>query len=192
MTLLNKVAATIAARATWKRAILLFIFTYAVYFCMLGVTIPAVEEYTNGMIIFDLNPLGYTFSYAAALIDTLGEEGISVYLTRQLPLDFLYPGLMGLTGAVIIALLVSNRTRYGPYLICLPLAAGLTDYLENITIVTMLRQSPEPHIWTASAASLFTIAKSVLSSAYYIALTLLLVMRFIDYIKQKSGGRIGQ
>lgn len=192
MTLFIKTAAFIADRATWRKAIILFIVTYSMYFLMLGVTIPAVENYTNGMLIFDLKPLGYTHSYAISLIETLGDKGITVYLTRQLPLDFLYPGLMGLTGAVIIALLVSKQSRFAPYVICLPLLAVFMDYMENITVVTMLLQSPEPSYWTATAASLFTILKTVLSTVYYLSLLMLLMMRLIHYIKQKSGGRIGQ
>ncbi|WP_410511237.1 hypothetical protein PaeBR_14130 [Paenibacillus sp. BR2-3] len=192
MNLLNKVAAAIAARATWKRAIILFVLTYTVYFFMLGLTIPAVEEYANGMMIFDLKPFGYTFSYAETLINNLGEEGISVYLTRQLPLDFLYPGCMGLTGAAFIALLVRKKIRNASYIICLPLIAGFMDYMENVMIIIMLRQSAELSIWAASAASIFTVLKSVLSTAYYVVLLFLLVVRFIQIIKHKSGGHFGQ
>lgn len=189
---MNKAAAILTARATWKNAILLFILTYTVYFIMLGVTIPAVEKYTNGMNLFDLQPFGYSFSYAVSLLETLGEEGRSAYLTRQLPLDLLYPGGMGLTGAVFIALLVRNKTRNASFMICLPLIAALMDYMENIMVITMLLQAPEPSYWAVSAGSLFTILKSLISTAYYVVLLVLLGKRALHYMKHKSGGQIGQ
>jgi hypothetical protein len=192
MTPLAKVADAIAVKATWTRALILFAVTYTVYFCMLLFTIPSVGAYTNGMKIFDLQPLGYSLHYAETLLHTLGDEGIRVYLTRQLPLDFLYPGGMGLTGAVILSLLIPKRTKGSSLLICLPLAAATMDYLENVMVITMLSQHAVLPHWPVVAANGFTISKSMLSTLYYGVLVLLLILRFVSYIKQKPGGHDGQ
>ncbi|WP_438445118.1 hypothetical protein [Gorillibacterium sp. sgz5001074] len=192
MTLFTKVAGAIAARATWKRALILFAVTYSVYFCMLLFTIPSVGAYTNGMKIFDLQQLGYSFPYAQTLLHTLGDEGARVYLTRQLPLDFLYPGGMGLTGAVFLSLLIPRQTKGSSLLICLPLAAALMDYMENVMVITMLnRHANLPH-WPVVAANWFTISKSMLSTIYYGVLILYSILRFVSYIKQKPGVHGGQ
>lgn len=190
MSVWNNIAAAIAGRATWKKAIVLFLFTYTVYFCMLGWTLPAVERYTQGMKVFDMQPLGYSYSYAVSLLETLGEKGKAAYLTRQLPLDFIYPGAMGLTGAVMLALLVNRKSRFGLLLIGLPLLAASMDYMENIMIVTMLGQSPAPSTWIVSAASLFTTLKSLLSTAYYSVLLVLSAIRVVQSIRQRSGDRL--
>lgn len=192
MTLITKVAGAIAVRATWKRALILFAVTYTVYFGMLLFTIPSVEAYANGMKIFDLQPLGYSFHYAETLLRTLGNEGIRVYLTRQLPLDLLFPGGMGLTGAVILSLLVPKQTKGSALLICLPLAGAAMDYLENVMVFTMLSQHADLSRWLVVTANWFTISKFMLSTMYYVVLTLLLVLRFVAYLKRKPGGHGGE
>lgn len=193
MSVVIKITTAMASRATWKKAILLFAVTYTVYFCMLGLTIPSVETYTNGMKLFDMKPTGYSYSYAETLTRTLREDGRTAYLTRQLPLDFLYPGLMGLTGALWISLLMRKKgTPASSVLICLPLIAAAMDYMENVMIVAMLSASPDLPQWTAATASVFTVLKSILSSVYYVVLLILLILRSVQYLKQKSGARIGQ
>lgn len=192
MAFFTRVANAIAVRATWKRAWFLFAATYTVYFSMLLFTIPSVEGYTNGLKIFDLQPLGFSYHYAETLLHTLGDEGIQVYLTQQLPLDFLYPGGMGLTGAVILSLLVRKQTKGASLLICLPLAAAMMDYLENIMVITMLSQHADLPRWPVVAGNWCTISKTMLSTIYYGVLVLVSILRFVSYIKQKPGVHGGQ
>jgi hypothetical protein len=191
MTALNKLAVSITARATWKRAIFLCLFTYTVYFCMITLTIPSIQIFTNGMKIFDLMPFGYSFPYAETLLRHLGSEGVAVYLYLQLPLDFIYPGCMGLTGAMFIALLAKRGERNAAFCISLPLMAALMDYTENIMIFTMLLQSPVPAYWTVAAANVFTVSKSLLTTAYYVVLLALATRRFVQYLRHRSGDHIG-
>ena len=68
----------------------------AVYLAMVLGTLPALEAQA-GMMPFDLRPTGYSTDTALALLRALGAEGRFYYLTRQLPLDTLYPALMALT-----------------------------------------------------------------------------------------------
>jgi hypothetical protein len=41
-------------------------------------------------------PMGYDESYARHLLDRLGEQGRRYYLTRQIPLDAIYPALLAI------------------------------------------------------------------------------------------------
>ncbi len=88
--------------STGKVIISLFVLTMAVYFTMLSYSIPAVSAFAPDLPIFDLSPLGYSFTYANELLNSLGTEGRNLYLTTQLPLDFIYPGLFSITYSLLL------------------------------------------------------------------------------------------
>lgn len=77
-----------------KIVLCLFIATMVVYLAMLFYSLPAVERFAHGKRLFDLSPAGYSYSDAISLLETLGTEGRNVYVTLQLPIDFIYPGLL--------------------------------------------------------------------------------------------------
>ena len=80
--------------ANGRNVIIFFIPSLAVYLLMLFQTIPGVESYVLEMKIFDLLPSGYSYDYAVGLLSALGNDGRNEYLSRQLPLDFIYPCLL--------------------------------------------------------------------------------------------------
>ena len=88
--------------STGKVIIALFVLTMTVYFTMLFYSIPAVSVFAPDSPIFDLSPSGYSFNYANELLNSLGTEGRSLYLTTQLPLDFIYPGLFSITYSLML------------------------------------------------------------------------------------------
>lgn len=45
----------------------------------------------------DASPGCYSPEYAEILLKAIGPIGREVYLTRQLPMDFIYPGLFAVT-----------------------------------------------------------------------------------------------
>lgn len=112
----------------------------------------------SGQPAFDMRPLGYGPSDAANLLDALGEEGRAYYLTRQIPLDTLYPALMAATLIAAIRWFAAGRPGTGLALAGVAFAAGaaVADYLENIGILAMLLvwpNLPAALVWAASAAS---------------------------------------
>lgn len=115
---------------------------------------------------FDLRPAGYSQADAAVLLEALGEAGRQYYLTRQIPLDTLYPSLLALT---LISTLRWRAVRFGPTLMTriggpLAILAAAFDYLENLGISTMLLTGPESDPALIKAASIATILKSALTS----------------------------
>ena len=76
-----------------NKVLLLFISTNIVYLIMLLVTIPKTMEFANGMRLLDMMPSGYDMNYVNDLFGALGEIGRKTYLTNQLPIDMIYPGL---------------------------------------------------------------------------------------------------
>ena len=63
-------------------------------------------------------------------------------MKRQLPIDFIYPGLFAVTYTLMLVWLFGKKIDSKSkvfYLVLIPAAAGLFDYFENIGIILMLK-----------------------------------------------------
>jgi len=170
--------------STGKIILVLFVLTMAVYLIMLSYSIPAVTAFAPELPIFDLSPLGYSFSYANELLDALGLEGRNLYLSTQLPLDFIYPGLFSITYSLLLVWLfgkVFNVNSKIYYLALVPFFAGVFDYVENIFIIKMISSFPDLQVNTVKIASTFTVLKSSFTMAFFI----LLIVGIALLVKQK-------
>ncbi len=159
--------------ATGKIVLIFLIPAMIVYFIMLGYTIPGIEQYASGMKIFDLSPTGYSFDYAVELLNTLGEKGRALYLTQQLPLDFIYPGLFAISCSLLLAWLFGRRFNAHSkiyFFSLLPLVAGLFDYVENILILNMLISYPAVSELNVLMASTMTVLKSGITTIFFLVL----------------------
>ncbi len=182
---MEKLIRLLQKHGTGKVVSLLLIVTMAVYLTMLLYTIPAVMSFAPDMMLFDLLPTGYTPEYAVSLLAALGAEGRATYLTLQLPLDFLYPGLFAITYSLLLTWLFSKAAVADSkifYFSLVPILAGLFDYIENIFIVLMLRSYPDISLNIIQLASLFTLLKSAFSAVFFI----LLFWGFIRFIVKKN------
>ncbi|MEP1982666.1 MAG: hypothetical protein ABJJ07_03315, partial [Maribacter dokdonensis] len=74
-----------------KKVLVLFLLTNIVYAYMLLVTIPATMTFSNGLQLLDMMPAGYDLEYVNTLLQTLGNTGRQMYLTKQIPVDMIYP-----------------------------------------------------------------------------------------------------
>jgi len=145
----------------------------ALYFFMLFYTIPAVQAYAPEMKVFDLMPAGYSYDYAIELLSLLGDEGRDQYLHRQLPLDFIYPALFSISSCLLLAWLFMKRYEENSrifYLCLVPIFAGIFDYLENILIIVMMFTYPDVSRFHVAFASSATIAKSGLTTIFFLLL----------------------
>ena len=170
--------------STGKSILVLFALTMAVYLTMLSYSIPAVTAFSPELPIFDLSPLGYSFSYANELLDTLGAEGRNLYLSTQLPLDFIYPGLFSITYSLMLVWLFGKTLTGASKVYCLalvPFLAGIFDYIENIFIIKMISSFPDLQVTTVKMASTFSVLKSSFTTIFFI----LLIVGFALLFKQK-------
>ena len=170
--------------STGKVILVLFALTMAVYLTMLSYSIPAVMAFAPEIPIFDLSPLGYSFNYANELLDTLGAEGRKLYLSTQLPLDFIYPGLFSITYSLLLVWLFGktfNANSKIYYLALVPFLAGIFDYVENVFIIKMINSFPDLQVNTVKIASTFSILKSSFTTVFFI----LLIVGFALLFKQK-------
>jgi hypothetical protein len=137
----------------------------SVYFAMVSVTL-AHLEFVSGQVPFDMRPFGYGPSDAATLLDALGADGREYYLSRQIPLDTLYPALLALTLSSIICWFgrrLPNR-RLVHLGVAFAVGSALFDYIENLAIVAMIFGWPDVSGSLVYAASTATIAKSVITT----------------------------
>jgi len=179
--------------STGKVILVLFVLTMAVYLTMLSYSIPAVTAFAPELPIFDLSPTGYSFAYASELLNALGAEGRDIYLSTQLPIDFIYPGLFSITYSLLLVWLFgktfsSNSKIY--YFALVPFLAGMFDYVENVFIIKMINSFPELQVTTVKTASTLTILKSSFTMLFFI----LLIVGFVLLFKQKvsnSRNRVG-
>ena len=136
-----------------------------IYLVMINITLEYIETLT-GLLPFDMRPGGYSPEQAYALLNALGTDGNRYYLTRQIPLDLIYPALMALTLVSVLKWLKAKHvarmlTKTGLWL---SIGAAAADYLENAGIFMMILNSPEPPIYLIHAASFASIAKAGLTT----------------------------
>ena len=152
-----------------SRSVVLTLFgaAFVVYFIMLGVTIPALKDFSGGLEIFDLSPRTFQLDAAVSLLENLGEAGRAYYLWRQLPLDVLYPGLMGTalsSGIIALRHYVGWQSRLFAALPIIPLIAAGFDYAENVHVIVLLTTYPSLSPLVCTSGFLVGVAKS----AFYV------------------------
>ena len=151
-----------------KAAILFGLGAMTIYLVMVLGTLKHLTDLAM-VLPFDLRPTGYSPADAAVLLNALGETGRQFYLTRQIPLDTLYPALLALT---LISTLRWRAVRFGPTLMTrvggpLAILAAAFDYLENLGISLMLLVGADPTL--VQAASAASMLKSALTTAAMLA-----------------------
>jgi hypothetical protein len=153
-----------------KAAILFGLCAMMIYLVMVLGTLRYLTDLA-AMLPFDLRPTGYSRIDAVGLLKALGETGRRYYLTRQLPLDTLYPALLALT---LVSTLRWRTFRFGSTRMTriggtLAILAAAFDYLENLGIGLMLLTGPEPAPALIQAASAASILKSASTTAAILA-----------------------
>ena len=156
----------------------------SIYMMMINVTLAQIET-LSGHTPFDMRPVGYGPSDAAALLEALGVDGRAYYLSHQISLDTFYPAALAL--ALISAICwfgqgVQNHSlvRLG---IILSGGAALFDYAENLGIVAMILTWPDLSDMLVYATSTATIIKSGLTT---LAVLQMLLIAFLWVRRSKS------
>jgi len=151
-----------------------FIVSQVAYGALLTLTLPRLKAFAGGAWPFDLRPGGYDIAAAQQLLDALGVEGRAFYLTRQIPMDLIYPGLFALAYTLLwrwLALRTWPRAAILHHCAKLPIAVGVADYMENAGIVAMLLTASHLSPTLVAITSAVTILKSVLTAITLVALT---------------------
>lgn len=104
--------------------------------------------------------MGFTPERTLQIVAEYGEEARAYYATVESTIDVIYPIVYAFLFGIILTM-VYRKKRYKPfpYVNILPFAALIFDYLENITIVTMLKSYPEQSMTIASLCEFFKLGK---------------------------------
>jgi hypothetical protein len=169
-----------------------FVLAGIIYTLMLTITIPRVMSFAGGMKILDMMPAGYNASYAGALLNALGDTGRHLYLSRQIPLDLLFPALFGVSFCMIIAYFLTRLEKIDTplfYLSLIPLLAGICDYCENTGIIVLLNSYPVIRHSVVQVTNIFSILKSSSTTISFVILTVLIVLSGVKYFRENLGAR---
>lgn len=186
---MNLLTKFIEKNVSGKKVLALFILTNVIYLFMLTVTIPKTMEFSNGMKLLDMMPTGYDLNYVSKLFSSLGENGRGTYLTNQIPVDMIYPLLFGLSYCLLLGYFLKKINKLKTpflYLCLLPVIAGISDYLENIGIITMLNSYPDLTQALVSTTNIFSILKSISTSAFFITLIIILITLGLKAMNNKK------
>lgn len=183
---------------TIKLWLLFLCMSQSIFIIMQSYSIPRISHEAGGLLIFDMNPLGYTYEYAHKFLSQLSEKGYTLYLHVQLPLDILFPVLNGLTGLSTFILLMRLHRKvkhtsalpgysfFSKAALSLPLAAMLFDYLENLMTLMMLSYKAAVPVNLVHVASTFTIIKSMSTSIFYILILVILLVNGVAWIRSRT------
>lgn len=146
---------------------------------MINITLDHIEA-ISGQVPFDMRHFGYGLHEATQLLNGLEEDGRRYYLTRQIPIDTIYPALLGLTlvSAIFWFGLGLPKSRFVRVGIVLSVGAVFFDYVENLAVAVMLSSWPDIPNGLVCATSTATVLKSCLTVAAVSTVSLLGVIRF--------------
>ncbi|WKK74738.1 hypothetical protein QYS49_24030 [Marivirga salinae] len=146
-------------------------------------------HFSNGMNLLDMMPLGYNSDYINSLFEALGKEGQDAYLYYQLPLDMFYPLFYTISFSLLIAYFLKKIKQFNSafFFLCLiPIIAGITDYFENIGIITMLSTYPNMSETLMATTNVFTIIKSMTVSVTFITMIILFIIFGKNILNQRK------
>lgn len=141
-----------------------------------SIGIAGLLEVTNGHGILDFE-FGYSIETAYKILTNLGEEGREIYLERVIPLDLILPITYMLMLATWILFLLRHAYLSAKYqgLLIVPVSAMVFDWVENLSVVILLRSYPELSAGAVQAASTAGILKmcSIFASVGIIAILII-------------------
>jgi len=141
----------------------LIVVLLAVFVPYILTTIPVLKTVPGGDITSLDSQVFYTPDQAFATVGSYGENAhywIRIYLTW----DLINPVMYALIFSIVISWLFQRSFTSQSVLRrfnILPLAAGLADLLENVSIVIMLSVYPARPVALAWASTIFTVTKMV-------------------------------
>lgn len=168
-----------------KKIIFVLIIAMIVYGIMVGLTLPLIQTEASGLTPFDLRPTGYSVEASKQFISSLSERGLDVYRFIQLPLDFIYPLLLGIFAYLTLDKLLMGLKLHS--LRWISLSVIVFDYLENIGIYFMLETQS---VQVIKISSLMSVLKALSTSLVLTLLMLLCIYKVVKRINKKENRHV--
>ncbi|WP_323779777.1 hypothetical protein [Thalassovita sp.] len=148
---------------------IVFTVAMAVYLAMAFWTVPHLAALTDGQMILDMRPTGYSHAEVVDYLVALGDDGRVFYLTVQHRLDLAYPALLAASFGIGFAILYRGWLRWG--LIGAAVLGMVADYTENAHVAAILHAGAGAvSVEMVQSASFWTLVKSAADSLCYMAL----------------------
>lgn len=110
---------------------------FVVSLLFIFVLFPLTKRHYKNIGTLDADPWGFSVRDADYTLGLMNEQQLRAYRNQELFTDMLFPLVYGLGFAVAMVLLA--RYAGAPrWLVLLPLAAALADYVENLSVVSMI------------------------------------------------------
>lgn len=190
--ILKKMYQQLEPLSSKKGILLLFVLAHSVLGMMMIFTFPRING-RLGAQAFDLKTFGYSESEALSMLQNLDPATINFYIFPQLLLlDVLYPVLLALfLSAVMIRLarLINlSRNHLFSNLYLLPFLAMISDYLENVMILLLIKNATAPSLIIIQVASILTQLKGAFTMLSWTIILVLLTIWLTQ--KRKADDRI--
>jgi hypothetical protein len=189
--MLNKYISKTIQEASWRKAVLLTA-VFATFFAMINysaIGVAGLLRITGGANILDFE-FGFSYDKALDMLTALGPDGRAFYLTRLLPKDFPFPVSYMLFFTSILALLLKHTAAAANaslrYALLIPVAAMLSDWIENVGIIAMLIGFPDLPRWAAALASISGMAKYVCTAGSALAIGALVITFVIALVAGRA------
>lgn len=125
---------TIAAYATLP----VFAGFFVLSLIFIFVLFPLTKRHYKGIVTLDGNPWGFSVADAEQLLGRdMTPDQLRVYRKQELVTDMLFPLVYGI-GFAIAMVMLARYVGAPRWLVFLPLAAALADYIENISVAVMI------------------------------------------------------
>nr|MBX2871587.1 hypothetical protein [Saprospiraceae bacterium] len=121
-----------------------------------------MEQLAPGIPPLDITIPSYSAEYAQDLITKLSDEARAFYKSIEMGADLVYPLIYGFAFALLIAFLWKKlgwENGLLKWVILFPLIGMIFDLGENLSIVSLINQYPNPTAGTAQIAAYFSLAK---------------------------------
>ena len=141
-------------------------------------SLPAIEKAAGGIKAFDLQTFGYSFETANAFLNSLSEEGRSLFLHFQLPLDFIFSFVY----TFLFLALFERLNKSGHRLIVFPIILFALDIAENTISIILLKSTELSHSIVAVGGTV-TLLKNIFT---LICSVIIIVFLIIFFVKRKQ------
>lgn len=184
---MKKFILNLEQKSSLLKCIFFYIVFYAVTFFINGdiIGVEKLLEITGGVNILDFE-YAYSTVEAYKILAGLGEVGRGFYLSRILPMDFVFPlsYMLFYLSALLFLLKNLNIKNTHVHLIAfIPVLAAISDFIENVMIILMLNAYPEQLNAVSIAASIFATVKMLFIVLIIGSITLLALINIFLILK---------
>ena len=152
---MNKIN-TFLSKTSKPTILIVLIVLTVINFAIIGVLATRIGALSNGETLLDFS-IGHTQDSVITTLTNYGAEGLALYRKVQ-GIDLIHPLIYSILLASLFFLLF-RQTRFS-YLVFLPFAMGVLDYLENIFLFIMVNNFPNINSVVIQIASLANLAKN--------------------------------